>query len=282
MIKLKTPKTKEKSLGFLAIGFIKLFIGWRNIITLEQAAQKLTLTKESHKLKTKIRRLYDIANVFLALGIIKKAYLPNRKPAFSWNGLYGLLMMMRKLGNGISLTKEEPVRLNKKGKRISKKEEIYQQCMMNQDLDLWKMPNLLRLKRVMSEDKEVKEMLKGVEIPKSGVSVQSLELKSSVSFPGVNSVSSPVKLPITGRSAFNPCTCGASLGGSGIFGGSTGAEAPKVGKGFLSSVVSKDGIIDDILAKLLNKNATPEVKKLQIDEVSIFNFLPFFQFFCDF
>ena len=82
-------KGKEKSLGFLAIGFIKLFIHWKPIISLEQAAFKLTLGEEIHKLKTKVRRLYDIANVFLALGIIKKAYLQTRKPAFSWVGLEG-------------------------------------------------------------------------------------------------------------------------------------------------------------------------------------------------
>lgn len=94
---LKQPKIKEKSLGFLAIGFIKLFIGWKDTITLEQAATKLTQTKESHKLKTKIRRLYDIANVFLALGIIKKSYLPNRKPAFTWRGLQGLQEVISEL-----------------------------------------------------------------------------------------------------------------------------------------------------------------------------------------
>lgn len=37
-----------------------------------------------------IRRLYDIANVFLALGIIKKAHLDNKKPAFVWRGIEGL------------------------------------------------------------------------------------------------------------------------------------------------------------------------------------------------
>lgn len=74
----------------MAIGFIKLFIGWKCTVTLERAACQLTQNKDSHKLKTKIRRLYDIANVFLALGVIQKAYLPNRKPAFSWTGLEGL------------------------------------------------------------------------------------------------------------------------------------------------------------------------------------------------
>ena len=94
---LQIAKSKEKSLGFLAVGFIRLFLGWKSIITLDQAAEKLTHSSELHKLKTKIRRLYDIANVFLALGVIKKAYLSNRKPAFEWLGVVGLENMMKKM-----------------------------------------------------------------------------------------------------------------------------------------------------------------------------------------
>lgn len=43
-----------------------------------------------NKIKTKIRRLYDIANVFSSLGLIKKTQLMNKKPAFEWIGLSGL------------------------------------------------------------------------------------------------------------------------------------------------------------------------------------------------
>ncbi len=34
--------------------------------------------------------MYDIANVFSSLGLIKKTQLPNKKPAFEWIGLSGL------------------------------------------------------------------------------------------------------------------------------------------------------------------------------------------------
>jgi len=80
---------REKSLGILSIGFIKLYCKWKKIISLEQAARKLSTDKvEENKVKTKIRRLYDIANVFQALGLIKKTYLEqSRKPAFEWVGL---------------------------------------------------------------------------------------------------------------------------------------------------------------------------------------------------
>ena len=38
----------------------------------------------------KIRRLYDIANVFSVLGLIKKISLESKKPAYQWVGLQGL------------------------------------------------------------------------------------------------------------------------------------------------------------------------------------------------
>jgi transcription factor E2F7/8 len=37
-------------------------------------------------IKAKIRRLYDIINVFKSLKLVKKTSLPNKKPGFSWLG----------------------------------------------------------------------------------------------------------------------------------------------------------------------------------------------------
>jgi transcription factor E2F7/8 len=34
-----------------------------------------------------IRRLYDIANVFKSMGLIKKTTMENKKPGFQWIGL---------------------------------------------------------------------------------------------------------------------------------------------------------------------------------------------------
>lgn len=46
---------KEKSLGLLSTGFIKLFINWNPTISLEQAAQKLSSSNpEENKIKTKV------------------------------------------------------------------------------------------------------------------------------------------------------------------------------------------------------------------------------------
>jgi len=93
------PSKKEKSLGLLSNGYIRLFFTWKSVISLEQAAKKLSSEKiEENKIKTKIRRLYDIANVFSALGLIKKTCLEeSRKPAFQWIGLHGLDRFIKRL-----------------------------------------------------------------------------------------------------------------------------------------------------------------------------------------
>lgn len=91
-------KKKKKSLGILCESFIKLFLNWRSIISLEQAARRIS---DSHidesKLKTKVRRLYDIANVLVALNLIEKTSLDTRKPAFKWVGETGLKRFMEKM-----------------------------------------------------------------------------------------------------------------------------------------------------------------------------------------
>ena len=60
---------KEKSLGILCQQFIHLFVTWKDVLSLEEAAKKISMCEmpekgdKEQKLKTKIRRLYDIANV---------------------------------------------------------------------------------------------------------------------------------------------------------------------------------------------------------------------------
>lgn len=60
----------------------------KNIWTLDEAAK--ILSQDDNKLKTKIRRLYDIANVLKSIGLIRKTHLDSRKPAFEWVGINGL------------------------------------------------------------------------------------------------------------------------------------------------------------------------------------------------
>lgn len=84
-------KKKKKSLGILCESFIKQFLNWRSTISLEQAARKISDNHiDESKLKTKVRRLYDIANVLAALNLIEKTSLDTRKPAFKWVGEEGL------------------------------------------------------------------------------------------------------------------------------------------------------------------------------------------------
>lgn len=49
-------------------------------------------------MKTKIRRLYDIANVLQSIGLIEKTnHTANKKPAFRWVGIHGVHAFMQEL-----------------------------------------------------------------------------------------------------------------------------------------------------------------------------------------
>jgi transcription factor E2F7/8 len=91
-------RKKKKSLGILCESFIKQFLTWRKTISLEQAARRISDHKiDESKLKTKVRRLYDIANVLAALNLIEKTSLETRKPAFKWVGEHGLQFFMNEM-----------------------------------------------------------------------------------------------------------------------------------------------------------------------------------------
>eukprot|EP01017_Pseudomicrothorax_dubius_P013068 TRINITY_DN1562_c0_g3_i3.p1 TRINITY_DN1562_c0_g3~~TRINITY_DN1562_c0_g3_i3.p1 ORF type:complete len:416 (-),score=102.16 TRINITY_DN1562_c0_g3_i3:826-2073(-) len=116
---------KEKSLGILSTGFIRLFVGWRDVISLEQAARRLstnTSNLEENKIKTKIRRLYDIANVFSALGLIKKTSLESRKPAFRWVGASGLEAFIVRLNTARTEQELFPPRTSRKMAKLAAKQ----------------------------------------------------------------------------------------------------------------------------------------------------------------
>uniref|UniRef100_A0A0A9ENP1 E2F/DP family winged-helix DNA-binding domain-containing protein n=1 Tax=Arundo donax TaxID=35708 RepID=A0A0A9ENP1_ARUDO len=87
--RLRSDHRKEKSLGLLTQNFVKLFLTMEvETISLDEAAR--LLLGEGHaesNMRTKVRRLYDIANVLSSLNLIEKTQqVDTRKPAFRWLG----------------------------------------------------------------------------------------------------------------------------------------------------------------------------------------------------
>ncbi|KAK2373382.1 E2F transcription factor E2FE [Trifolium repens] len=83
---------REKSLALLTQNFVKLFVCSNlEMISLDDAARLLLGDAyNSSTIRTKVRRLYDIANVLTSMNLIKKTHTTNtRKPAFRWLGLKG-------------------------------------------------------------------------------------------------------------------------------------------------------------------------------------------------
>ncbi|XP_048041380.1 transcription factor E2F8 isoform X2 [Megalobrama amblycephala] len=86
---------KDKSLRVMSQKFVMLFlVSSPPVVSLEIAAKILigedhVADQDKNKFKTKIRRLYDIANVLSSLELIKKVHVTEdkgRKPAFKWTG----------------------------------------------------------------------------------------------------------------------------------------------------------------------------------------------------
>uniref|UniRef100_A0A0D3FAA4 E2F/DP family winged-helix DNA-binding domain-containing protein n=1 Tax=Oryza barthii TaxID=65489 RepID=A0A0D3FAA4_9ORYZ len=112
--RLRSDHRKEKSLGLLTQNFVKLFLTMEvDTISLDEAAK--LLLGEGHaenSMRTKVRRLYDIANVLSSLNFIDKIQqADSRKPAFRWLGSAG----KPKAENGVTIAVPPP------GKTISNK-----------------------------------------------------------------------------------------------------------------------------------------------------------------
>ncbi|XP_026064874.1 transcription factor E2F7-like isoform X2 [Carassius auratus] len=89
-----SSRRKDKSLRIMSQKFVMLFlVSKTQTVTLDTAAKILIEEGQddsSHsKYKTKVRRLYDIANVLTSLNLIKKLHVreeKSRKPIFIWIG----------------------------------------------------------------------------------------------------------------------------------------------------------------------------------------------------
>ncbi|XP_024018493.1 E2F transcription factor-like E2FF [Morus notabilis] len=83
----KNKNKRDKSLALLTQNFIKLFLcSDVDSILLENAAKALPGdADDATALRTKVRRLYDIANVLSSMGLIEKIRHPDSgKPAYRW------------------------------------------------------------------------------------------------------------------------------------------------------------------------------------------------------
>ncbi|XP_057762921.1 E2F transcription factor-like E2FE [Arachis stenosperma] len=89
---LKPENRREKSLALLTQNFVKLFVCSNiEMISLDEAAKLLLGNAHNTSImRTKVRRLYDIANVLSSMNLIEKTHTTDtRKPAFRWLGLRG-------------------------------------------------------------------------------------------------------------------------------------------------------------------------------------------------
>ncbi|XP_008296381.1 transcription factor E2F8 [Stegastes partitus] len=86
---------KDKSLRVMSQKFVMLFlVSNPRVVSLDVAAKILIgedqlADQDTNKFKTKVRRLYDIANVLRSLKLIEKVHVTEergRKPAFEWVG----------------------------------------------------------------------------------------------------------------------------------------------------------------------------------------------------
>ncbi|XP_052196819.1 E2F transcription factor-like E2FE isoform X2 [Diospyros lotus] len=109
----KVDNRKEKSLGLLTQNFVKLFLSAKvNLISLDNAATALLgdvhdPTAMKNNSAAKVRRLYDIANVFSSMNLLEKTHHPeSRKPAFRWLGFKGSLMNATATGFSLNESKK--------------------------------------------------------------------------------------------------------------------------------------------------------------------------------
>ena len=94
----KVDARKEQSLGYLSQVFVQMFLSNdTRIVSLDDAGRWLlggpvikpgqTEAQAQAQFKSRVRRLYDIANVFTSLELIEKIHLTQtRKPALKWTG----------------------------------------------------------------------------------------------------------------------------------------------------------------------------------------------------
>ncbi|KAI5063157.1 hypothetical protein GOP47_0021704 [Adiantum capillus-veneris] len=126
-LKSRAETRREKSLGLLSQKFVQLFLASETkVVSLEEAAKVLLGDcKEPSKLKTKVRRLYDIANILSSLQLIEKTHeTKNRKPAFRWLGVKGLAEAAANIKATGSAYLERPKRVRSDMKDVGTEQKV--------------------------------------------------------------------------------------------------------------------------------------------------------------
>lgn len=95
--------SKKKSLTFLSLRFLREFcakrseVSFKSLISIFADKEKNQLETKSKNGKNKVRRLYDIVNVFKAIGLIGKEKKLIGKDKYVWGGSDGLIKKLQKI-----------------------------------------------------------------------------------------------------------------------------------------------------------------------------------------
>lgn len=89
---------RDKSLALLSLRMVQEFHVGGPHQTLDQLAGKLEGEAAQARHKTMIRRLYDITNVFKAVGLVRKTTNKDRSVAIEWLGVRGILEKLAQEG----------------------------------------------------------------------------------------------------------------------------------------------------------------------------------------
>lgn len=100
--------------------------------------------ENSKLLKTKVRRLYDIANILSSLNLIEKVHTMYRKPAFKWLGpeaSCSAVLALRqeaskRAASTMSCDDREPARASTKRRRVSNSQEAHHDQVSSEAHDL--------------------------------------------------------------------------------------------------------------------------------------------------
>jgi hypothetical protein len=132
---------KEQSLCHLSQIFVQMFLcNESRIISLEDAARWLLRSslpgpipnKTQSVFKSKVRRLYDIANVLCSLKMIEKVHLvQTRKPAFKWLGAN--LFPLGSIVSSDAYTRDLPSKRETSVKRKASTEDLPQKKAREED-----------------------------------------------------------------------------------------------------------------------------------------------------